>query len=156
MEFCIKNTLLIGLSVLLYSCNSGKNGFSAVKDDCTDLPKLNWMKEEDTVNSYSLISFIARASDAAKEDIDSSLNAVGNGVQLKSRFAQFRKLNGSSSVSEDFWEQDIAFRQMICFLDKKISQKNLSSDFRKECEKRLFEWIDFKKTYLEQRQKKKI
>lgn len=156
MKFLTNSILLIGLSIIFYHCSSGKKGFSAVNDDCTDLPKLNWMKEEDSVNTYSLVNFIARASDAAKQDIDSSLNAVTNGVQLKSRFAQFRKLNGSSSVSEDFWEQDIAFRQMICFLDKKISQKNLSSDFKKECEKRLFEWIDFKKTYLEQRQKKKI
>lgn len=93
---------------------------SAVSDNCKDLPKLNWQVENRSTESLPKLA--TKLVVAAKSDsilLSKALTMPKGSVNLESSFIKEVKnlVESKSEVSQEFWEQDIVYRQTLCFLE---------------------------------------
>jgi hypothetical protein len=145
---------IIAIIIVCGSCNTQKKT-TAVQDNCKGLPKLRWQTEKVSNTDSSFIDFVAGLSAAAKFDASVSQRVYDSiGLKLQSQLAKKVSVVANSSVSQEFWEADIVFRQTLCFLDNKLSGNDLSENLRKAIESEYISIIESRRIYLNELQKK--
>lgn len=134
----MKHIIVIVFTILiLIACKGGKTvatrGTATQPDNCQDVPKLSWQIESRGLNDSTTSKLIADIQAAAKADAIQGKNIGGTAsVKFNSELAKVVSLNikQSSAVSQEFWEQDLTFRQIICFYNSKMGDPNLTQELR--------------------------
>ena len=132
----IRLLALYFISASILSCRtkppSDPNG--PVTDNCKDVPKLTVQNYKN--NAKAAAQLIQSFSAAAKADLEkikdlSDLQANINAASKLSRTLN-QNVEVSSKVTEKFWEQELAFRQIICLYKSIVDDKNTPEDVKKE------------------------
>ena len=125
------------LMILIASCGPGKktltgNSTSAQTDNCKDVPKLSWQIETRGLDDSTTSKLIADIQAAANSDATQSKIPINGSAKISSELAKVVSLSvrQSSNVTQDFWQQDLTFRQILCYYDSKTNDLSLSKDVR--------------------------
>ncbi|MEO9871766.1 hypothetical protein [Ekhidna sp.] len=131
--------LLIGMACKRTS-NPSING--PVQDNCNDVPKLVGKEYKNDAKAAS--ELIKDFSAAASIDLTKikSLEDLNAKVEFASKLSQTLNQNVeiSSTVSDEFWEQELAFRQIICLYKSIIDDPNVSEPIKGEYHKGILEF----------------
>ncbi len=142
------------ISIVLYSCSSSKK-MTAVQDDCSKLPKLRWQNETVIQTDSNFLRFTADLIKAAQYDVTAGKKINDSiGIGFQSQLAKRLSIVSTSAVSQEFWEADIAFRQVVCLLDNKLNDKSASIELKQALQKQYIEILQAQKEYLGLLQKK--
>lgn len=108
---------------------------NAVTDTCIGVPRLNWQEEVRGVESDKALKFMTELQLAAEADAKKGADLAAKGnfkTDIKSEFAS--KLNEyttkSSKVSTGFWEQELAFRQLLCYYESVTRRSDVSQTIK--------------------------
>ena len=161
----IKPLFLVILSILMSSgcIDTGiKEKQSAVEpDSCKDIPKLQWQiysRGFDAHEALTLASDLTAAAIADAKKTKEIVDISGKvGGKLTSQLAEIinRNVKQESRVSEEFWEQDLAYRQTLCYLDVLLANKDLTPEQKEKVFAQILAFTDARKEYMFQSEKKK-
>ncbi len=127
-------------------------------ESCKSLPNIAFMDEEVGTDKEKTFKLLTELAAAAKNDatLSQTIEAQAS-LSVKSELG--RKLNqnikASQKVSEDFWEQNITFSQLLCFTEVQTKRKDLSKEEKEEYSKLLRQFLSDRNEYLKQRGLKK-
>ncbi|MCB9178435.1 MAG: hypothetical protein H6590_03300 [Flavobacteriales bacterium] len=99
-----------------------------VSDDCKSVPKLEWQNESQGMDAETTLKLATELRLAAEADVAKSKELAGSAsadLTVTSELAKVvtRNVQKSQSVTQDFWQQELTFRQILCYYDKLINQK---------------------------------
>lgn len=149
-----KYASVIVFVMFLFSCRGLRSG-SAITDNCVDLPKLKWQNESVYQNDSLFFHLIADIKQSANFD-SLRISRLGESftVGYESALAKTLRKVSISNVSQEFWEADIVFRQLICYAEAKAKDQGLKPSTREQFELQILELLKSRKFYLENIQKK--
>lgn len=95
---------------------------------------LNWQIEKRGFDSEAALKLVADIQAAAKADatVIKGIDNLSADLNLSSEFAKTIKKNvqESSIVSQEFWEQDLHYRQTLCFYESIVNSKGVPNDIK--------------------------
>lgn len=159
-----KITLTTALVVsLVTGCatNSDDETHSAVEpDSCKNIPKLKWQIYSRGFDAKEALELATKLSAAAKADSDKLKKIANASVEaeagLTSQLSKIINLNvkQESKVSQEFWEQDLTYRQSLCYLDTLSLRKDLSTEQKNQVVGEILSFSSARREYMFEYKKK--
>jgi hypothetical protein len=146
--------LFLGAVFIASKCKDKSVGL----DTCKNLPNIAFMDEAVGTDKEKTFKMLTDLAAAAKNDaaLSKTIEAQAS-LNVKSDLG--RKLNqnvkASQKVSEDFWEQNITFTQLLCFTEGQTKRQDLSKKEKEEFSTLLRQILSDRNEYLKQRGAKK-
>lgn len=148
---------LIAASVF-FLCTAEKCEESAVSDNCTNVPKLNWQAEDKGYDSETALKLVADLQAAAKADaaVVKGVDKLEADVKLTSELAKTinKNVKQSSKVTQDFWQQDLTYRQTLCFYESMVNNKSISEDIKAKYHAAILEMGNIRTAYMFEQKKR--
>lgn len=131
----------------------------AVTDNCKGVPKLKWQVYDRGLNAKETLDLATKLTVAAQVDASKSKELSGAGkvdASVTSELAKLIQLSvkQGSTVSQDFWEQDLRYRQSLCFLDEQSRRSDLTPEQKKTFLDEIAKFTEAQRTYMFGLQKK--
>lgn len=134
---------------------------SAVQpDSCKNIPKLKWQVYSRGFDAKEALDLATKLSVAAKADA-ANLKKVADvkaeaGAGLSSQLSKIINLNvkQESKVSQDFWEQDLTYRQSTCYLDTLSLREDLTVEQKDQVLKEILSFSKMRREYMFEYKKK--
>jgi len=120
----------------------------AVEDKCENVPKLRWQIEDREFNNETALQLVTDLQAAAELDAKVIKKGEASG-SVKSELAITinKNINQSSSVSEEFWEQELTYRQTLCFYDYMTRRPDLSQEVKNKYHEAILELTRLRTQY---------
>jgi hypothetical protein len=152
--------LLFVIPIIFLTLTAEKCEKSATSDNCKNVPKLNWQEETPGYDSETALKIVASLQAAAQADAVKSkeLNASGNAsVDISSELAKVvnKSVKQESKVTQEFWQQDLTFRQILCYYDAAVNNKNTSEATKQKYHDAILELTKLRADYTFEVSKKK-
>jgi hypothetical protein len=153
-KFYLGIMLFLSMVFMATKCKDKVGGL----ESCENLPNISFMDEEVGTDKEKTLKLLTDLAAAANYDatLSQTIEAQAS-LSIKSELG--RKLNqnikASQEVSEDFWEQNITFSQLICFTEAQTKRKDLSGQEKEKYSKLLMQFLSDRNEYLKQRGLKK-
>lgn len=153
-KFYLLGWVFLGILFMASKCNDKGGGM----ESCKSLPNIAFMDETVGTDKEKTFKMLTELAAAAKNDasLSQTIEAQAS-LSVKSELG--RKLNqnvkATQKVSEDFWEQNITFSQILCFTEVQTKRKDLSNAEKEEYSKLLRQFLSDRNEYLKQRGLKK-
>lgn len=106
-------------------------------EQCAEMPGFKWQKDERQLGSKEVLERLAELKASAQADAKFSKDLAASGKlegSYKSKLAETINLyvKQDSQVSDEFWEQDLHFRQVGCFFLAVSKQPHLDQEDKKK------------------------
>lgn len=160
----MKHLLLILLALSLLACNSTNDVVAKREevnaiDGCKDVPGLKWEYYERGYTSDEVLNLADKLVAAGRVDAELSEKASAEAnasAQLESSLAQTIKgsVKQSSDVSDEFWEQEVAYQQTLCLLRAMQRDEKLTDEAYSKINDKILEFTSIRITYVTERKKK--
>ncbi|KAB1065221.1 hypothetical protein [Salibacter halophilus] len=149
--------VLLGVFVLIL-LTAEKCNDSAVSDNCKNVPRLDWQVEEKGYDSETALKLVAELQAAAKADAEAiqGMDELEADVDLSSELAKTinKNVKQKSKVSQDFWEQDLTYRQTLCFYESMVNNKKISEEVKSKYHEAILEMGKIRTAYMFEQKKR--
>jgi hypothetical protein len=130
---------------------------SAVSDNCKNVPRLDWQVEEKGYDSETALKLVADIQAAAKADasVIKGIDQLEGDVKLSSELAKTinKNVKQTSKVSQDFWEQDLTYRQTLCFYESMVNNDKISEEVKAKYHEAILEMGKIRTDYMFEQKK---
>jgi hypothetical protein len=131
---------------------------SAISDNCKNVPRLNWQVEEKGYDSETALKLVAELQAAAKADAEviQGIDKLEGELNLSSELAKTinKNVKQQSKVSQDFWEQDLTYRQTLCFYESMVNNKKISEEVKAKYHDAILEMGKIRTAYMFEQKKR--
>lgn len=152
----VKLLVLVPFLFILFTAE--KCNDSAVSDNCKNVPRLNWQVEEKGFDSETALKLAAELQAAAKADGKSieGIDKLEGDVNISSELAKTinKNVKQSSKVTQEFWEQDLTYRQTLCFLESMVNNNNYSEEVKAKYHETILEVSKLRAEYMFEKKKR--
>ena len=155
--FKIKTRVIFFLGVIpvISACSSLSPKGSAVEpDSCKNVPKLSWQVYEEGATAEDAVKLASELVAAGKIDAglsnEYSKSSGEASVSLTSELSKIVRSNvkKKSDVSQRFWEQDLTFRQSVCYLDTLSLRDDLTKEQKNKVVDEILSFSSVRKNYM--------
>jgi len=144
----LPSIVFVSLFLLCGKCDKS-NGM----ESCKNLPGIKWKYESQGFDKDKALELVTKLNAAAEVDGTQSEQLAAKGsfdVKVESMLAKAIKENSTfgQDVSDSFWEQDIRFKQTLCFMQGLLNRKDLKDEERKTVMARIDKTVEAYNNYI--------
>ena len=152
--------IILFFLTFIFSCKKPPiDNSSSTVNDCKSVPALRFQNISDSLNATTVSEMAGEIAAAAKTTAIASktapVDASGSAklsADLSRKVSQV--LVQSSTVQQDFWQQDIVFRQVLCFLETQSFRKDIPQAHKDKIHSAMLELASARSQYSLEWEKK--